>query len=97
MANGVAAVNYACCHTPVSLRYTGYQLPAYPQKIQTCAKISDFQIEIELLISLIEARPILWNKARDIYKDRDGTRKVWKEVCEGIKESSVERRRIYYY
>jgi hypothetical protein len=63
-------------HTPVSRRYTGYQLPAYSQKIQTCAKMSDFQIDIELLISLIEARHL---------KDRDGTRKVWKEVCEGIK------------
>jgi hypothetical protein len=47
--------------------------------------MSDFQIDIELLISLIEARPVLWDKASDIYKDRDGTRKAWKEVCEGIK------------
>jgi hypothetical protein len=46
--------------------------------------MSDFQIDIELLISLIEARPVLWDKASDIYKDRDGTRKTWKEVCEGI-------------
>jgi hypothetical protein len=39
---------------------------------------------IELLTSLIEARPVLWDKASDIKKDRDGTRKTWKEVCEGI-------------
>jgi hypothetical protein len=46
---------------------------------------------------MLEARPLLWDKESDIYKDWDGTRKAWKEVCEGIKESSVERRRIYYY
>jgi hypothetical protein len=44
--------------------------------------MSNFQIDIELLTSLIEARPVLWDC--DIYKDRDGTRKTWKEVCEGI-------------
>jgi hypothetical protein len=32
--------------------------------------MSDFQIDTELLISLIEARPVLWDNASDIYKDR---------------------------
>ncbi|XP_068082562.1 uncharacterized protein [Anabrus simplex] len=52
--------------------------------------MEDVEIDIELLISLVEARPVLWDKSSDIYKDRDGTRKGWKEVCEGLKEDFGE-------
>jgi hypothetical protein len=48
--------------------------------------MSDFEIDIELLISFVEARPDLWDKSSHIYKDRDSTRKAWKEVCVGLKE-----------
>jgi hypothetical protein len=52
--------------------------------------MSDFEIDIELLISFVEARPVLWNKSSDVYKDRDSTRKAWKDVCVGLKEGFEE-------
>jgi len=32
--------------------------------------MGDFQLDIELAISPVEARPVLWDKTDDIYKDR---------------------------
>jgi len=33
-------------------------------------KIGDFDFDIELLISLVEARPVLCDKMDDMYKDK---------------------------
>jgi hypothetical protein len=52
--------------------------------------MSDFEIGIELLMSFVEARPVLWDKSSDVYKDRDSTRKAWKEVCVRLKEDFEE-------
>jgi len=38
------------------------------------------------LISLVEARPMLWAKTDDIYKDRNETKKAWREVCNRLQE-----------
>jgi hypothetical protein len=46
----------------------------------------DFEFEIDLLISLVKARPVLWDKADDIYKDRNETKKAWREVCICLQE-----------
>jgi hypothetical protein len=43
--------------------------------------MGDFVLDIELLISLVEAGPVLWDKSGDIYKDRIETEKAWTEVC----------------
>jgi hypothetical protein len=43
--------------------------------------MDDFEFDIDLLISLLEARPVLWDKADDIYKDRNETNKACREVC----------------
>jgi len=43
--------------------------------------MGDFEFDIELLISLVEARPLLWGKTDDIYKDRNETKKTWRKVC----------------
>jgi hypothetical protein len=32
--------------------------------------MGDFEFDIDLLLSLVEARPVLWDKADDIYKDK---------------------------
>ena len=40
-----------------------------------------FQFDIDLLISVVDARPVLWDKTDDIYKDRNETKKAWREVC----------------
>ena len=37
--------------------------------------MSDFEFDIDLLISLVEARPVLWDKTDDIYKDRNETKR----------------------
>jgi len=42
--------------------------------------MGDFELDIDLLISPVEARPVLWDKTDDIYKDRN-ERKAWREVC----------------
>jgi hypothetical protein len=44
-------------------------------------KVDDFDLDIDLLISLVEARPVLWDKTHDIYKERNETKNAWKEVC----------------
>jgi hypothetical protein len=48
--------------------------------------MGDFEFDIDLLVSLVEARPVLWDKTDDIYKDRNETKKVWREVCICLQE-----------
>lgn len=47
-------------------------------------------IDLEVLIFLVEARPVLWDKTTDIYKDRNATKKACREVCIGLKEDFEE-------
>lgn len=42
-------------------------------------------VDSELLITLVQARPVLWDKTLDIYKDRNATRNAWREVCLELK------------
>ena len=51
-------------------------------------KMGDIDLDIELSISLVEARPVLWDKM-DIYKDRNETKKAWTEVCICLQENFV--------
>ena len=48
--------------------------------------MGDFEFNIGLLISLVEARTVLWDKTNDIYKDRNETKKAWTEVCICLQE-----------
>ena len=48
--------------------------------------MGDFEFDVDLLISLVEARPVLWDKTDDIYKDRNETKKAWREVCICLQE-----------
>ena len=48
--------------------------------------MGDFECDVDLLISLVEARPVLWDKTDDIYKDRNETKKAWREVCVCLQE-----------
>jgi len=48
--------------------------------------MGDFEFDTDLLISLVEARPVLWDKTGDIYKDRKETKKAWREVCICLQE-----------
>ena len=38
--------------------------------------MGDFEFDIDLLISLVEARPVLWDRTVDTYKDRNETKKA---------------------
>jgi hypothetical protein len=48
--------------------------------------MGDFGFDIELLIPLAEARPVLWDKMDDIYEDRNGTKKEDFEDVRDIKK-----------
>ncbi|VEN34554.1 unnamed protein product [Callosobruchus maculatus] len=41
-------------------------------------------IDNDALISLVEARPVLWDKTLDWFKDRNLTRGAWREVCRAL-------------
>ena len=43
-------------------------------------KMGDFEFDIDLLISLVG------DKTDDIYKDRNETKKAWREVCICLQE-----------
>jgi hypothetical protein len=48
--------------------------------------MGDFEFDADLLISLVEARPVLWDKTGDNYKDRNEKKKAWREVCICLQE-----------
>jgi len=49
-------------------------------------KMGDFDFDIELLIFLVDARPVLWDKTDDIYKDRIEIKNAWREVYVCLQE-----------
>lgn len=42
-------------------------------------------IDNDVLTSSVEARPVLWDKTLDLFKDRSLNRDAWKEVCCALK------------
>jgi hypothetical protein len=46
----------------------------------------DFHFDIELSVSLVVSRPVLWDKTDDSYKDRNKTKQAWTEVCVCLQE-----------
>lgn len=38
-------------------------------------------LNLELLITMIEERPVIWDKTLNIYNDRNLTKNAWKEIC----------------
>jgi hypothetical protein len=53
---------------------------------ESVVKMDRFEFNIELLISVTGARPLLWNKTVDTYKDRIDTKKAWRRVCTCLQE-----------
>jgi hypothetical protein len=66
-------------------------------------RIGDFEFDIEMLIriSLVEARPALWDKTDDIYRDRNETKKEWREVFIYLQDDfealDVQKKRFFEY
>lgn len=52
--------------------------------------MSQTNIDPELLITLIEIRPILWDKTLENYKDNNMRTAAWREVCIALKEDFQE-------
>jgi len=44
-------------------------------------------IDTDILISAVECRPILWDISQELYKDRNGTKNVWEEMCVELKSN----------
>ncbi|KOB75387.1 Uncharacterized protein OBRU01_07634 [Operophtera brumata] len=38
-------------------------------------------IQAETLITLVQERPVLWDKTEDVYKDKNLKLAAWREVC----------------
>jgi Alcohol dehydrogenase transcription factor Myb/SANT-like. len=47
-----------------------------------------FEFDIEMLICVVEVRPVLWDNTDGIYKERNETKKAWIEVCICLKGTS---------
>ncbi|XP_076057355.1 uncharacterized protein LOC143034896 isoform X2 [Oratosquilla oratoria] len=43
--------------------------------------MEELDIDVELLISLVQHRPVLWDKSLESYRSRAGTTAAWREVC----------------
>lgn len=41
---------------------------------------------MELLISLVENRPVLWDKTQECYKNRQSSFAAWREICLALNE-----------
>lgn len=56
-------------------------------------------IDLEILITLVHERPILWDKTEAMYKDRILTRNAWievfKELNVGFKEMEEKEKNDY--
>ncbi|KAL1130688.1 hypothetical protein AAG570_011929 [Ranatra chinensis] len=44
-------------------------------------------IDMHTFFSLIEERPVLWDKTLSTFKDTEATKQAWKEVCVGLDEA----------
>lgn len=44
-------------------------------------EINEHDMDVELLITLIEERPILWDKSLETYKSKIEITNAWMEVC----------------
>jgi len=47
-------------------------------------------INTDMLISLVEARPALWDKTLDLYKDKTSKESAWREICTILNEDFPE-------
>jgi hypothetical protein len=48
------------------------------------------EINTELLITLVEERPAIWDKTLDCYKDKKLKESAWREKCVILKENFEE-------
>lgn len=55
-------------------------------------------LDVDLLITLVEENPLLWDKTLDSYSDRNEKRKCWKDIfCKikpGFEEMDIKDQKI---
>ncbi|KAI8441111.1 hypothetical protein MSG28_009371 [Choristoneura fumiferana] len=47
--------------------------------------------DVDFIISLVEARPVLWDKTKEEYKNKILKTEAWKDVCQNIVPSFNEK------
>lgn len=50
------------------------------------------EIDIDFLISLVKARPVLWDKNTVIYHDRVKSKSAWLEICAELNPARKDER-----
>lgn len=50
----------------------------------------NIEVDMDNLISLVQARPVIWDKTSVIYKDRNLTKTAWKEIFVELKSDFEE-------
>lgn len=57
------------------------------------------ETDCDLLISLVEARPAIWDKSLDLYKDKTNRTSAWREICSILNpdfEEMVQKKKSEY-
>lgn len=58
----------------------------------------ELNIDIDVLISEVQSRPLLWDKSLDHYSDRNLKRAAWEEICvlfyPGFNKVSSQRQKL---
>lgn len=54
-----------------------------------CQQHNKMDIEADLLITLVQERPVVWDKSLEEYKYKNLTLKAWEEIC-GILNNDFE-------
>ncbi|CAH1953910.1 unnamed protein product [Acanthoscelides obtectus] len=50
----------------------------------------EMNIDNDIFIALVEARPVLWDNTLDIFKGINATREAWSQVCYELNEDFKE-------
>lgn len=43
--------------------------------------MANTEVDLDQLISLVEERPVLWDKRNSLYKDKNAKAEAWREIC----------------
>lgn len=61
------------------------------------------EIDVDLLITLVQERPVIWDKSLEEYKYKNLTLKAWEEICgslnddfENLDETNKKKYGKYY-
>lgn len=76
----MAAYRTVVLLTTISFTYTRHNQHGSFTFFNLSINSSQFTMDIDLLISPIESRPVLWDKTSNMYKDRNEIKKEQKKV-----------------